>query len=62
MKEEHTEFDAWAAELYSRDLTFCEVLGALSFPVIVLMFVPFGALASLVAHIRRDMAPLTPRK
>lgn len=53
--EEHTEFNAWAAELYSRDATFMELLGAIWFVVIVLCMMAVSPLLWLANHIRRDM-------
>lgn len=54
MDDEHTEFDEWAAELYSRPMKWYEVLGALCFPVlIVALFVILAPIAWVARLLKR---------
>lgn len=55
MDDEHTEFDAWAAELYSRDLTTWETVQAISFGLFILCLIPLAPFAWLYRKIKEDL-------
>ena len=51
---DHTEFDAWAAGLYRRDLTFWESAGALCFAALLLLLAILSPFAWLIGRIKND--------